>query len=47
MKPKNKQIVIVCTGHGLKDPTVISSKEIEMATLEANYDAVEKFITSI
>jgi threonine synthase len=42
--PKGKQIVAVCTGHGMKDPDIITSKMTKPTLLPAEYNAISAFI---
>jgi len=39
-----KRIVAICTGHGMKDPDIITSKMTKPTLLPADYDAIEAFI---
>jgi threonine synthase len=38
--PRGKQIVAICTGHGLKDPDIIAKQMPAPRMLPANYDAL-------
>jgi len=42
--PKGKRIVAVCTGHGLKDPDIITSQMISPVILPPRLDALENQI---
>src|SRR6476659_9235015 len=42
---ENVMIVCTCTGHGLKDPEIISAKFSQAATVAATLDAVREAIT--
>jgi len=44
LDPKGKTIVAVCTGHGLKDPTVVTDQFTQPKILPATLDAMEKEI---
>jgi threonine synthase len=37
---KGKKVVIVCTGHGMKDPSVITESFQSPKIIPANYDAL-------
>jgi threonine synthase len=37
---KGKKIVVVCTGHGLKDPSIITESFQLPKIIPANYDAL-------
>ena len=43
-EPAGKRIVAVCTGHGLKDPTVITDQFSQPRVLPADFEALEKEI---
>jgi threonine synthase len=38
--PKGKRVVVVCTGHGLKDPSVITESFESPKVIPATYDAL-------
>jgi threonine synthase len=42
--PKNKRIVAVCTGHGLKDPDIITRQMAAPSVLPPELDALEEAI---
>ncbi|PYK70616.1 MAG: threonine synthase, partial [Verrucomicrobia bacterium] len=42
---KNSVVVCTCTGHGLKDPEIISAKFSQAAPVAATIDAVREAIT--
>ncbi|MEX2161227.1 MAG: threonine synthase [Anaerolineales bacterium] len=42
--PKGKKIVIVCTGHGLKDPEIITKRMPAITTIPADFAALEETI---
>jgi threonine synthase len=42
---RGKKIVVVCTGHGLKDPDIVTSRADSIRTLPADLDTLEKVIT--
>jgi threonine synthase len=44
--PRGKRIVAVCTGHGLKDPDIITRRMPAPDVLPASYRALEDFIGS-
>lgn len=44
LDPKGKRIVAVCTGHGLKDPDIITQQMISPVVLPPNLEALEKQI---
>ena len=44
INPKGKRIVIVCTGHGLKDPQIISRSFKKPAIFPPDVEKLEKFI---
>jgi len=37
---KGKKVVVVCTGHGLKDPSIITESFQSPKIIPANYDAL-------
>ncbi len=37
---KGQRVVIVCTGHGLKDPSIITESFLAPRAIQANYDAL-------
>ncbi len=40
----NKRVVVVCTGHGLKDPDAITSQPLEIPSIKADLDSLEELI---
>lgn len=44
LDPHGKRIVAVCTGHGLKDPTVIIESGIQLQSIPAELEALEAVI---
>ena len=44
LDPHGKRIVVVCTGHGLKDPSVITEGGIQLQSIPAELDALEAII---
>ncbi len=42
--PHGKKIVAVCTGHGMKDPDIITSRMTKPTLVPANFDAISAFI---
>lgn len=38
--PKGKRVVVVCTGHGMKDPSIITESFQSPKMIPANYDAL-------
>jgi len=44
LDPTGKQIVAVCTGHGLKDPDIITSQMPKLARVPINLNALEKLL---
>ncbi|HOW06880.1 MAG TPA: threonine synthase [Flexilinea sp.] len=42
--PKGKRIVLVCTGHGMKDPDIIISRGIKPVRLPVDFDKVAEYI---
>ncbi len=42
--PKGKQFIAICTGHGMKDPDIITSKMTKPTLLPAEYNAITAFI---
>ena len=44
INPKGKKIVCVCTGHGMKDPDIITSRMAKPILLPADYQAIEDYI---
>ncbi|RPI84558.1 MAG: threonine synthase [Chloroflexi bacterium] len=47
LDPKGKRIVVICTGHGLKDPQIITSSMPAPVIIDARYSALEEAIESI
>jgi threonine synthase len=43
---KGKNIVCVCTGHGLKDPDIITKRQPELLQIPAQVSALEELIVS-
>ncbi len=43
MDAKGKQVVVVCTGHGLKDPGIIT-RDFTYQTLPSDMKQIEKII---
>ena len=43
--PKDATVVCTCTGHGLKDPEIVSAKFSETAPVAPNIEAVREAIT--
>ena len=43
--PKDATVVCTCTGHGLKDPEIVSAKFSETAPVAPNIQAVREAIT--
>lgn len=46
LKPKGQRIAVVCTGHGLKDPQIISDSMPAPFVIEASYPSLEEVILS-
>ena len=46
LDPMGKQIVTVCTGHGLKDPDIITSQMASPTIIPSDIDALEEIIFS-
>jgi threonine synthase len=46
MDPRGKRVVAVCTGHGLKDPDIITTRLLKPQVLPANLSALEAAILS-
>ncbi|HEX9028894.1 MAG TPA: threonine synthase [Anaerolineales bacterium] len=46
LKPRGKRIVAVCTGHGLKDPDIITNRLLKPRVLPADLAALEAEILS-
>jgi threonine synthase len=46
LDPRGKRIVAVCTGHGLKDPDIITSRFLKPKVLPADLSALEDAILS-
>ena len=44
LNPRNQRIVAVCTGHGLKDPDIITQHGLKFTTIPAQLAAVEAAI---
>jgi threonine synthase len=44
LNPRGKLIVVICTGHGLKDPEIITRQIEPLAVLPARLDALEDFV---
>jgi threonine synthase len=44
LDPDGKQFVIVCTGHGLKDPSAVSERHLDIPTIPAEIRALEKLV---
>jgi threonine synthase len=44
LDPKGKRIVIICTGHGMKDPDIITSKGVKPIKLPLDFKEVSEFI---
>jgi threonine synthase len=44
LNPHGKRIVAVCTGHGLKDPDVITQGDIQLESIPAELEALEAVI---
>lgn len=44
LDPKGKRIVLICTGHGMKDPDIITSKGIKPTVLPLDYKKVSEYI---
>ncbi len=44
LSPKGKRIVMICTGHGMKDPDIITSRGIKPVQLPAKYEEVAAYI---
>jgi len=44
LNPRGKRVVVVCTGHGLKDPEIITRQVQPMAILPARLEALENFV---
>lgn len=44
LDPHGKHIVVVCTGHGLKDPDVITKAGIQLESIPATLEALEAVI---
>jgi len=44
LKPKGKRIVAVCTGHGLKDPDIVTKSMQKPAVVEPKLEALEEII---
>ena len=44
LDPRGKRIVTVCTGHGLKDPDIITSRFVNPRVLPADLSALEEVI---
>ena len=42
--PKGKQIVIICTGHGMKDPDIVTSRGVKPVKLPSDYQKVADYI---
>lgn len=42
---KGKRVVCVCTGHGMKDPDIITSRMTKPTLFPADYQVIEDFIT--
>ncbi len=45
LNPHGKQIVIVCTGHGLKDPGIITRRAFEPEVIPARLDALQQVLS--
>jgi threonine synthase len=46
LDPRGKRIVVVCTGHGLKDPDIITTRLLKPRVLPSNLSALEDAILS-
>jgi threonine synthase len=46
LDPSGKQIVAICTGHGLKDPDIITSQMAPPAIVAPNIESLERIILS-
>ena len=44
LDPKGKQIVLICTGHGMKDPDIITSNGVKPTLLPLDYNKVAEYI---
>jgi threonine synthase len=46
LNPKGKRIVVVCTGHGLKDPDIVTKDMLKPQVVTSNLEALEEVILS-
>jgi threonine synthase len=46
LNPKGKRIVAVCTGHGLKDPDIVTKEILKPQVVTPNLEALEEIILS-
>jgi threonine synthase len=44
LDPEGKRFVIVCTGHGLKDPAAVSERHLDIPIIPAEIEALEKLV---
>lgn len=44
IEPKGKRIVLICTGHGMKDPDIVTARGVKPVKLPADYQKVADYI---